>query len=298
MVPVAVFSRLLQALGLVQDDPRAEFQEALSLTIVRLDDLESRVDEIEFRLESRATQLFEKIVTLLRRGERSQAAIYAGELSQIRSVVKLIKAFKNLVIMTKERLKTVKDMSELSEVLMVFGTAIEGIKDRAVAIQPNLSMMFDEISKNVNNLIIETSMGNINRIDPITISNEAMEIMNEALKRAEESVREEFPDPPLAPVIPAKAAAQAEAVAAAANGGGGAVAYAAPQPTAPRTAAPGPAAGRQRSLEEVEQLVLDYIRRHDGYLDVRDFTTRYQVDKNTLLQALHRLAEKGLIRIH
>jgi len=278
---VAVFSRLLQALGLgAEAEP--DLAEKIDRVVVRLEVIEDRVAEVRYRLEQRSRELFEKVVQYLRRGQKSRAAIYAGEVSQIRSLLKMMYTVENLVIMTKERLKTVRDMRELGRTLMVFGAAINEIRDQVVALHPNLNMVFDEISRSVRSLVLETSVEAVGDIDPTVISSNALEVLEEAQKRAEEKIREEFPEPPVEPVI------AAQPVAAAAGYAGSAAVMAAAEAAARR---------RKVSDEELEKLVLDYIRSHNGLLDIRDFIARYGVEKSDVLRALHRLAERGLIAI-
>ncbi len=282
---IAVFGRLLGALGLGVGSEKSELEEKIDQTIVKLELVEDRVAELRYRFEKRSRELFDKVVSLLRRGERSRATIYAGELSQIRSILKIIMAVQNLIIMTKERLKTVRDVKELNRVLMVFGAALEGVKDQATSIYPNINLAFDEISRSVRSLIVETSVEAVADVDPAIITSDAMEVLKEAMKKAEEKLREDFPEPPVEPVIPARArqpTAQPLAATAAAR---------------PRAATAAAAQPTPLPIEKVEELVLDYIKRHNGYLDIRDFTARYNVDRATVLQALHRLAEKGLIAL-
>ncbi len=278
-MPVSVISRLLNVLGFNSSSQQEDLGEKIEHTIIKLEIIEDRVAELRYRFEQRSRELFEKIITLLRRGERSRATIYAGEVSQIKNILKMIVAIENLILMTKERLKTVRDTRELSRVLMAFGTALEGVKDQIVAVYPNLNLAFDEISRSARSLIIETSVEAVGELDPAVVSNEAMKILDEALKKAEEKIKEEFPEPPVAPVISTKTLR--EPVAIPIGTPRGTVSHQKPTST----------------IEEVEKLVLDYIREHNGYLDIRDFTARYNVDKSTVLQALYRLAEKGLVAI-
>ena len=282
----AIVSRLLQALGLGgQREP--SIHERIDQVIVRLELIEDNVAELRYKFEQRSRELFEKVITLLRRGEKSRAAIYAGEVSQVRNILKMVMAVENLVIMTKERLKTVRDVRELGQTLMVFGAALEEVKDQVRAIYPNLNLAFEELSRNVKNMIVETSIDAIGDIDPAVISSSAVQVLQEAMKKAEERIRSEFPEPPVEPVIQLQPSQQQAAAVALATGpalraGGAAGGY-----------------GRQRrpSGEDLEKLVLQYIREHNGFLDIRDFTARYSVSKNEVLRALHSLAEKGLIAL-
>ena len=129
-MPVSVISRLLNVLGFNNSNQQEDLGEKIEHTIIKLEMIEDRVAELRYRFEQRSRELFEKIITLLRRGERSRATIYAGEVSQIKNILKMIVAIENLILMTKERLKTVRDTRELSRVLMAFGTALEALKIR------------------------------------------------------------------------------------------------------------------------------------------------------------------------
>jgi division protein CdvB (Snf7/Vps24/ESCRT-III family) len=290
----AIISRLFQVFGFgaQQETPR----ESIDKLLVKLELLEDKVAEIRYRFERRSRELWETTIRLLRRNEKTRATIYAGEIVQVRNIIKLIYGLENMIIMTKERLRTVKDVKEVGQALMVFGTALEEIREHARAIYPNLNVFFDELSRNVKSMIVETSMstGFVEHIDPVVVSQEAQTLLNEALRRAEEEVKSEFPEPPLDTVVKLEPARQAVAVGAAA--GAGTEGKEAPTGTAGSGLA-SYAGGPRRSMEEVEQLVLKYIRSNGGILDIKEFTTRYGVSKNEVLQAIHRLAEKGLIAL-
>ncbi len=273
---VDVFSRLLQALGLGVQQAREDVLAKIDHVIVRLETIEDRVAQIRYGLEKRERELFRKVIEYLRRGEKSRATIYAGEVSQIRSLLKLMLTMENLVIMTKERLKTVRDMKELTRTLMVFSAALSTVKDEVTALYPNMSMVIDEISKTARNLVMETSVEAMADIDPAVVSIGAQEVLEEAARKAEEKIREEFPEPPVEPVVnarPTPLSSQAAVLAAASL------------------------AARRPRDRELDELVLDYIRRHNGTLDIRDFTARYGVTKEEVVRALHRLAERGLIAL-
>ncbi|ALL01358.1 hypothetical protein Pyrde_1312 [Pyrodictium delaneyi] len=284
----AIVARLLQALGL-GGNQEPSLHEKIDQVIVKLELIEDNVAELRYKFEKRSRELFEKVITLLRRGEKSRAAIYAGEVSQVRNILKMVMAVENLVIMTKERLKTVRDTRELGQTLMVFGAALEEVKDQVRAIYPNLNLAFEELSRSVKNMIVETSVDAIGDIDPAVISSSAVQVLQEAMKKAEERIKSEFPEPPVEPVIQLQPSRQQAAAA---------VALAAAAGPAPAAAIPASYRGRRKpSGEELEKLVLDYIKQHNGFLDIRDFTATYNVSKSEVLRALHSLAEKGLIAL-
>ena len=273
---VAALSRLLQALGLGAQEPVEDITTRIDHVIVRLDAIEDRIAEIRYGLEKRSRELFSKVVEYLRRGEKSRATIYAGEVSQIRSLLKLMMTMENIVIMTKERLKTVRDMKELTKTLMVFSAALSTVKDEVTALYPNMSIVFEEISRSARRLVLETSVESMADIDPSVVTSGAQEVLEEAARKAAKKIEEEFPEPPVEPVVNAK-----------------------PTPLSTQAAilAAASLAARKPSEAELDQLVLEYIRSHNGTLDIRDFTERYGVTKEDVVRSLHRLAARGLIAL-
>jgi division protein CdvB (Snf7/Vps24/ESCRT-III family) len=270
----AVISRLLNFFGF-GEQKQPDLKERIERTIIQLELIEDSIAELRYRFEKRGRELFERVIMLIKRGERSRAAIYAGEVSQIRSILKMIVTIQNLIIATKERLKTVKDVKELSQALMVFGAALESVRSEIEATHPNLIMVFDEISRRVKSMIVETSIDAGVNIDPAIVTTSAKEVLEEAEKVAEEAVKESFPEPPVDTVIQLETGSK---------------------DSARKTPVP-VAVGYGAQKANLEDLVLEYIREHGGYLDLRDFTRRYGVDRSEVLKALYRLAEKGLIKL-
>ncbi|ABM80650.1 Snf7 family protein [Hyperthermus butylicus] len=283
----AIISRLLGFLG-VGEHKQPSLKERIDHAIVKLELLEDRVAELRYRFEKRSRELFEKVVVLLRRGEKSRAAIYAGEVSQVRNILKMVVTVENLIIMTKERLKTVRDVRELGQTLMVFGAALEEVKDQITSIYPNLNLAFEEITRTVKNMIVETSMDIVGEVDPAIISHDALKVLDEAMRMAEERIKSEFPEPPVEPIIHLETRKQPKKTP---------VPVAVPAaPSSTRSVMPQVAIAR-REQQNLEELVLNYIREHNGYLDLKDFTTRYGVARDEVLRALYKLAEKGLIKL-
>ncbi len=268
-----VISRLLNLFGL-GEQRQPSLKEKIDRVIVQLEVVEDRIEEIRYRFERRSRELFERVIALIKRGERSRAAVYAGEISQIRNILKMVLTVRNLIIMTKERLKTVRDLRELSEALMVFGAALETVRGEVETLHPNLTIVFDEIARKVKSMIVETSVEVEGSIDPAIVTSNALQVLEEAKRIAEERVKESFPEPPVDTVIQLEPRKEKQV-----------------QPVA---VAVGYKASKPVNLED---LVLQYIREHGGYLDIRDFTRRYNVTRDEVLRALYRLAEKGLIKL-
>ncbi len=263
----AIISKILSLFSLNaghQDD----FKSRVEQVIVKLELLMDRISELRFKFESRFQELWDKIIELMRKGEEGRARVYAGEAAQLRSMISVVKAVENMVVSTIERLKTVKDVRQLAEVLMAFGAAVEEVREQAKSLYPGLALALEEISKNVKALIVQTSFDGITHIDPIVVSNRALEILNEAMKQARGEVERKFPHPPVEPVVKVEEA-ETNVV----------------------------AVKRKRSGKPIEELLLNYIREHGGFLDIKDFMERYGYSREEVFEALRRMAEKGLITL-
>jgi len=243
--------------------------------IIQFELMEDKLEHIRYNLEKRSDQLFEEIIQSLRKGDNKRASIYATEVSQVKNMLKAVIALENMITMAKERLKTTKDTNELIKILMAFGTALETVRDQVKRLYPAMSVLLDEVSRNVRSMIIETSFdpGNIN---PEVLSESAVEILREAWKKAEEKVNEILPEPP----IVKKTQTREDVIVASP-----------PLPAASKREE------RKLTPEQLEEAIMQYIREHGGFLDINEFQQRYGVTRQEVMQALHRLADKGLIRI-
>ncbi|MET1101389.1 MAG: hypothetical protein ABWW69_02765 [Pyrodictiaceae archaeon] len=270
----AILSKIFGIFGSTSSK-EPSIKEKIDLAIIKLDMLLDKVAELRYRFEARNRELMEKVKSMILKGQRTRAQIYAGEVVQVRNILKIVNATETLIEMTKERLQTVKDSRELAHVLLTFGAALEEVKGQAGSLYPGLAYAFDEISRNVKTLIVETSIDGVANIDPVVVTNEAYAVLTEAMKKAEESIKSKFPEPPVEPVIQVIS-----------NG---------KQPTKKNQHTP--STSRVMSIEELEDKLLEYIQSHGGFLDIKDFTTKYGVDRDEVFRALNKLAEKGLIAL-
>jgi len=246
--------------------------------IIQFELLEDKLENIRYNLEKRSDSLFEMIIQSLRKGDNSRASIYATEVSQVRNMLKAVIALENMITMAKERLKTTKDTNELIKILMTFGAALETVRDQVKRLYPAMSVLLDEVSRNVKAMIVETSFDATN-INPEVLTESATEILREAWKKAEEKVNQILPEPPI--VGKAARSRQEDVIVASPPVGGGG----------------GSRRERRLTPEELEEAIMQYIREHGGFLDVSEFQQRYGVTRREVMEALHRLAEKGMIRI-
>ncbi len=250
--------------------PQQDFKARVEQIIIRLELLQEKVMELRYKFESRFQELWNKIVGFMKRGDEERARVYAGEAAQLRSMIRVVKTVENMVLMTVERLKTVKDARELTETLMAFGAALEDVKEQTRGLYPGLAYALEDVTRSVRALIVQTSVESLPHIDPISVSSKSLEILNEAAKQAAAEIKKKFPEPPVEPIMR----------------------------VAESDAASLPAQPKKRKPEKnIEDLLLDYIREHGGFLDVKDFMERYGFTRDEVFNALRRMAEKGLITL-
>ncbi len=288
----AIISRVFGFLGIGFGGEEPDLKEKITTAIIRLETLVDRVRELRFRFESRDKELMSKIVEMVKTGNTRRASLYAGELAQVRNILKLIRALELMIEMVKERLHTVRDTQELVRLLLSFGTAVEELKEEAQGLYPGLVYAFDEVSRSARTLLAETSLDGVPDVDPIAVSSDASMILNYALKEAEKQIRESFPEAPVEPAL--KVVQTPTPRSKTPTGKASEKTWSGQARAAARASTSG---GRRYSSEELEKLVLDYIHEHGGFLDLADFTRKYGVTREQVFKALKRLAEKGLISL-
>ncbi|EZQ06859.1 MULTISPECIES: cell division protein CdvB [Acidianus] len=238
---------------------RVQLGRLLTEISLKLKDQQTKLEEAIHRLKERDKELFEKVVRTQIDGDTARATIYAQEISDIRKMIKII--YTAFLAIEKVRLKldTVQELQGLSLVLFPVQKILEEIKPQLKGIAPEVAMALESITSSVNNIAIETGVLNDKSIVPAVIDEQAKKIMEEAQRTAESKVKE-LPDLPHPPKNTIQTSVKLE-------------------------------------VKLDENILLDYINRTGGFLDLDYITRMYGVEKDDVLNALRNLENKGLISI-
>lgn len=184
----------LNILGFGGGDKIRKKRERAEATLIMLRSFISKIDSYISRLEEREKQLFEKVVDLTLVGDEARAKIVAGEIQQIRSVLRHLTALR--YIMEGIALK-IENHIAIGEAMGSLGPALSALKEiRGIfkGLFPNIEVEAQLIENSLRDLVNSTG----EYIPPATwyspqSTHEAKKILEEAYAVAEKRLRETFP---------------------------------------------------------------------------------------------------------
>lgn len=270
--------------------PKKSLNEVLLDAIGELGKCYSRLELAYKKLAKRNRELFEECSIYLSRGLKNRAIIYANEVAEIRKIMKFIESIQlNLerAILRLETLKTVTPTME--EIKGVFGE-VKSILGDVARIMPSLAPELENLTSSINELIMATEI-NMTPPEPLAIgSEEAEAILKEASEFVAQELEKKIPEPPVdLPLPPTSKSSEA---------------------IKPRIALT--VNGVEAHVGEddliigdvndgvsplAEELVLDYIERNNGIMNVAKCSKELNMPQDKIVQILESLSRKGKIKI-
>lgn len=273
------------------------FNETLTKTITQLNKECSRLELITRALRKRDQELFEICKASLERGQGERARIYANEVGEIRKTLCLVTTTKLTLERTSLRLGTIKEVCPtLQELSGIFGNVKDTLRILA-DIMPSMSPGMVALNETVTEMLSVTQSESLPSIEPIAIRDETTEaIIQEAEGVVEEELKRKIPVPPtLTPISSEKATKPMVALTT-----GGVEVYENAtgifSPVDDRHFQPSPLSS-ESSNSLFEELVLDYVYRTNGEIELTRCAEELGIAQNELLNVLDVLRAKGKIKI-
>ncbi|MDH5439446.1 MAG: hypothetical protein OEY31_02430 [Candidatus Bathyarchaeota archaeon] len=273
------------------------FNETLTKTITQLNKECSRLELINRALRKRDQELFEICKASLERGEEERARIYANEVGEIRKTLSLVTTTKLTLEKTSLRLGTIKEVCPtLQELSGIFGNVKDTLRILA-DIMPSMSPGMVALNETVTEMLSVTQSESLPSIEPIAIRDETTEaIIQEAEGVVEEELKRKIPVPPtLTPISSEKATKPMVALTT-----GGVEVYENAtgnfSPVDDRHFQPSPLSS-ESSNSLFEELVLDYVYRTNGEIELTRCAEELGIAQNELLNVLDVLRAKGKVKI-
>ncbi len=282
------------------------WEDKIQTIVFKLKEQQEKLDELSFRMERRAKDLFDKTVEHIkkandpsikaeeRKAHENLARTFAEEIYEIRAFLRAIRFTSISLERAAQRLQTVRDIKDFQEVLGPVAQLLTGVKNEISTIFPNVGEALDEINKSITELMIQTSSGLHGVPSAAFAVNEDVEkILGEAWKAAEQSVDTQVPEPSrLIKVSHTKEEQEEKTVEKPIK-----VVVNATNRHKQAEAIPVPTPLRQAPLIKLEELILDEIRISNGRLDINEIVEKYGVDKDKVYEALYNLSRKGKIKV-
>ncbi|MEM2433021.1 MAG: hypothetical protein QXJ19_05675 [Candidatus Bathyarchaeia archaeon] len=268
---------------------KRSLNEMLIESICELGKYYSRLELAYSKLVKRERELFNECIVSLSRGMRNKAVVYANEIAELR---KLISTVQNLQLSLERailRLETFKAVTPtlLHDIKGVFSDVKETLNQLA-KVMPSLTPELNNFINSINDLLAATEIGSV-KCEPTVVSDEATEaILKEALDHLKGEIERKIPEPPegISLPEPPKAAIKPQ-IALTVDG---AEAYVSEDGSIINVRSP----SQSRIMEE---LVLDYIERNNGELNLSRCAEELKVPPDKIMEVIDSLSKRGIIRI-
>jgi len=257
-----------------------------------LDSIKLKLETVLTRLEHRDKELFEMAVKAMVNGDRDRASIYAGEVLEVRKLMKNVRTVDLALEKVKIRLETLTTMEDIGVELPGVIALLEAVRPQLQVISPELAASVDKVIMEVNNIVITTQAPAPRTVESVMIATpEAEKVLKEVEKQAEKEIEEKLPKlpenlmklaeekKPLSIVLVKQSQKPAE------------------KPKSSIQSIKKRSSRKILTLEELESKVLEYIIDHGGFIDVSHCASELEVSRDAVLMALESLKSKGKVKI-
>ncbi len=272
---------------------RTSINNLIVKTLRELNKQRSKLKIASNRLRKREHQLFNACISSLEKRQKDRAVIYANEAAEVRKILSLINSTEMMIERIILRLETL--MEFCSAVREIEGTfsEVKGVLGSLAEVMPSVSPEIERLSSIVNDILYATSIGDTSIIEPVIIKNELTEnILREASKIVEEELLKKIPEPPTE-TERMKPLARKQLIALTA---GGSEIYSEEEDEKPQKLLKDNIY-LDKSPSLLEELVLDYIYRNNGEIELARCSEELNLSQNEILNILDALRMKGKIRI-
>ncbi len=269
-------------------DSNREVKKRLIAAKIRLEETLEKVEEAINRLKSRDAELFANAVKALTRNDDVKASIYAGEIAEIRRIIKTLTTVKYAIEKVKIRLETIQELEDVGLNLIPLITVVKNIKDWAAQLIPEVSMHLDEALNSMQELVTVSSNLPERTMINIPQSADAVKILEEAQREADREFYKTYARPPELPSTNVEVRKYVEKIEKEVQE---------KLMEKPRITTQAVIFTRKLSMEEIKERVLDYIKSTQGFLDLVDCARKIGVEPLQVRRALEELIREGRIRL-
>ncbi|MCD6088427.1 hypothetical protein J7K07_01735 [Candidatus Bathyarchaeota archaeon] len=244
----------------------------------------SRIELAVSKLEKRSRDLFNTCTACVKKGSRARATIYANELAEIRRVLSILKYVQLAVERAIIRLDTIRIVSSNLEALRETFGEVRNALNLVADVIPSMIPEISRLNAVVNEILEETEF-NLSMpmlTQPAGPSAEA--ILREAASTVEKELEAKIPEPPIEK--PTLRRVDKPAIALSVTNYG---VHSTEESSSKKTF--------DVSSFLAEELVLDYIERNNGNMNVTRCARELNMPYDKVLQILESLKKKGKIEI-
>jgi len=258
------------------------------------------------RLQERDRYLFKACTIAIKDSKRERAVMYATELAEVRKLVNLLGQTQIAIERIILRLETIKELNNIMIDLKPALGILKNVTRSLVEVMPDVASELSHINDSISETLAVTSARSTEPpIMPLAVKTPAgQEILNEVATVLEEQLAEKLPEPP------ATIAVQEETAAEPAEGVKEMIALAACCSESGESAEEDSSSQTLFSYKELksvsltiqkpssnEDRVLEYLKTHQGYIDITECANKLKISPNDVETALEKLGAEGKIEI-
>jgi division protein CdvB (Snf7/Vps24/ESCRT-III family) len=250
----------------------------------------SRLELASSKLSKRDEDLFEACSFYMGKGNKTRATVYANEIAEIRKVLTFTQHTQLAVERAILRLDTLKVVSPTLESLEGAFSDVKNALGLVANVMPSITPEMSRLTNVVDEILTGTQF-TLDEYTPAVVLDESAEtILHDAANIAEQELKTRIPEPPVE--APKSAILVKPLVAVAADGTEIVVNH------------NGAAINRENSPNTfdvssflLEELVMDYVERNNGDLNVARCSQELNLPSGKVLEVLNALNVKGKITI-
>jgi len=241
----------------------------------------SRLEMAVLKLKGRDVELFNICKQSIENGRKERAIIYANEIAEIRKILSSMTHTQLSLERVILRLETIEEVCpSLQELKGVFGD-VENVLKLMVNVMPNVYPEISELNNTISEILGATQIDSIPSVEPLVIQDSSTEtILQEAAGVLEEELKNKIPEPPISATAPLESSRRAM-IALTANG---------PETYMPKDEP-------QQSTPLLEELIMDYLERSKGEVDLARCAAELNISTEKVLEMLKALNIQGKIKI-
>jgi len=269
------------------------------LTLRELSKQYSKLELITTNLRKRDKDLFEICKSSLEKGQKERATIYANEVAEIRKTLAVVGNIKLALERAIARLETIRAICPtMTELRGLFGD-VKSVLKLVTNVMPVVTPEMDALNSAITEILSTTQAESVPSIEPVVIKDASAEaILQEATGVVQEELMRKIPEPP---IVKTRSAPDKTAKPMIALTTDGAEIY--------KNTTEHPSLTNNNYLKSgvpqlntnpnslSEELVLDYIYRTKGEVDIAQCAEELGMSQNDVLNMLDLLNTKGKIKI-
>lgn len=177
---------------------RSSSRYKLLLANYKLKETIRRLDAFVSKMRERDKLLFQRLVDAQMGGDKARAHILAAEIAEIRRIVKSVLYTRMVLERASLRLETISDIGMVASEVKAVSALLKEVAGQIRGIMPSVSLELMELNELFESVLVTFAGGLGDQLVTVAYSEEVKKVLKEAAAVAEQRLKQEFPDVPLA----------------------------------------------------------------------------------------------------